>query len=144
MSQFDREVLAWINEAAVSNKAKTATLNRVGAGIEVYKRMHAECAPILHDVDLVIDLSLSEVIERAHRRLADDVNPIVVLPPPKQVPQLAIRKPVLTPRFASKVATPRSTVTSSRRPGTATPQTASARQKQGEQPQSCSVSSMSK
>lgn len=96
MSQFDREVLEWLNEASLPSKSVATVLNRVGAGVDVYQAMHSANSSTLNDVGLNIDFGLRTTVDRAQRRVADEVKPVVLLPAPQQVPLLAIRKPMLT------------------------------------------------
>ena len=110
MSEFDRKVLEWLNEADLQEKSKQAVLDRTAAGINTYK-MLLENNPKLGDA-IPLDLSLSDVIARASRRLKDKETPIVVLSP-SSVPRLALRPS--GSRANSRPATARSTAGSTAR-----------------------------
>lgn len=88
MTEFDRKVLTWLNDADIPDKSKATVLKRTRLSTGIYKDMLESDAKVLER--LPIDTSLDDVCARAERRLQEGLTPVVVIP--TAVPQLTLRR----------------------------------------------------
>lgn len=113
MSSFDKRVCLWLSDAALSNKAKVTTLNRINTGINNYRNLgleptafagHTE-ATLAVRVDYKLQDSIAKAVHRLRESSSTDATPRDLFPQITRESMLQ-RTPRETPR-SSRPTTPR-------------------------------------